>query len=224
MAIVEAVLWDMDGVLLDSERLYQEAFIEIMDASGVMSDPKTRYLETIGMNSKSIVGWYLDFVDSEAQASHFCTLVGKRYQELAEHGLVLKPGVIEALAAVQEEGVQQMVVTSTRTTTALGKLERFDLMPYFSDVLGGDKVNNGKPNPEPYLTACASLGVHPCNALVIEDSVNGVNSGIDAGCLVVHVPDLISTKKSWNDIIYYAMDSLESFPMWFSKQRGGDWL
>lgn len=224
MAIIEAVLWDMDGVLLDSERLVRNAFTQVMTEHGVMANPAERFLETVGLNHQGAVQWYLQFVDSLEQAEHYYSLVGALYMSRAGSELALKAGVIEALNAVAELALPQMVVTSTHSARARQKLAQFGLNPYFEHLIGGDQVAQGKPHPEPYLTACALLSVDPARVLVIEDSANGVASGLAAGCMVVHVPDLIDTDLEWQHSIYHALDSLESFPRWLNMQRGGDWL
>ncbi|WP_320824251.1 HAD family phosphatase [Reinekea sp.] len=224
MAIIEAVLWDMDGVLLDSERLVRDVFSQVMTEQGVMVNPAERYLETIGLNHQGIVQWYLQFVDTIELAEHYCSLVGALYMRRASTELQLKAGVVEALNSVAELAVPQMVVTSSPSLRARQKLAQFGLNPYFEHLIGGDQVAQGKPHPEPYLTACAQLSVDPARVLVIEDSANGVASGLAAGCMVLHVPDLIDTDPQWQHSIYHALDSLASFPRWFNMQRGGDWL
>lgn len=224
MAIIEAVLWDMDGVLLDSERLVRDIFVELMVADNVLDDPESVYMQSIGLNQKSILELYSQFMASTEQAEHYFKLVGETYKQRISSDLLLKPGVLAALQAVAREGLPQMVVTSSKTETAQLKLSKFGLQDYFCDILGGDQVTHGKPNPEPYLLACERLGINPANALVIEDSPNGVAAALAAGTAVIHVPDLIDTDPEWVDCIYDALDSLESFPDWIVAQRGGDWV
>jgi HAD superfamily hydrolase (TIGR01509 family) len=214
----------MDGVLLDSERLVRNAFSQVMTEHGVMANPAERFLETVGLNHQGTLQWYLQFVDSLEQAEHYYSLVGALYMSRASSELALKAGVIEALNAVAELALPQMVVTSTHSTRARQKLAQFGLNSYFEHLIGGDQVVQGKPHPEPYVSACALLSVDPTRVLVIEDSANGVASGLAAGCMVLHVPDLIDTDPEWQDSIYHALDSLVSFPRWFNMQRGGDWL
>ncbi|WP_196158066.1 HAD family phosphatase [Reinekea sp. G2M2-21] len=224
MAIIEAVLWDMDGVLLDSERLVRDIFVELMVADGVMTNPEEVYLQSIGLNQASILELYQRTMGSAERASYYFDKVGEVYKSRLASDLLLKPGVDEALQAVAEAGLPQMIVTSTRTETANLKLSHFDIRSYFCDIVGGDQVNKGKPNPEPYLLACQKLAIEPSRALVIEDSPNGVVAALAAGTAVIHVPDLIETDPQWQDQIYDALDSLESFPEWFEQQRGGDWV
>lgn len=224
MNLIEAVLWDMDGVLIDSEHLVQQAFAEVMSATDYMDDPAQKYLETVGFNRASTVNWYLPYVGSREIAEELYSKVHDTYIELSKTQLKLKAGVVEALKTVQYMGIPQMVVTSTRTEVALLKLARFNILSYFEDVLGGDQVSKGKPHPEPYITGANRLKVPTKNALVIEDSENGVKSGVAAGCMVLHMPDLIDTKLEWNNVIYGALDSLESFPEWLTSKQFGMWV
>lgn len=224
LAIIKAVLWDMDGVLVDSERMVRDIFVELMEQDNIVDDPRDLYQRSIGLNKASIIELYLQYMDSVETAEYYYRKVGDLYKEKLATDLQMKRGVVEALQAVQTQSLPQMVVTSTETESAWRKIKLFGLETYFDDLIGGDQVSKGKPNPEPYLTACSKLGVEPANALVIEDSPNGVKAGLAAGCAVIHVPDLIDTDPSWQDEIYDALDTLESFPAWFEAQRGGDWL
>ncbi|MEX2365870.1 MAG: HAD family phosphatase [Pseudohongiellaceae bacterium] len=210
----DAVLWDMDGVLLDSERLVQSVFTEVMANGGPVPDAERRYLETIGLNKTGLIEWFLNYVDSVDSAVYWINQTGDRYTERAKTELVLKPGVIESLEHVARSGRRQMVVTSTRTELAEAKLERVELLGYFEALLGGDQVTRGKPHPEPYLAGCTRLEVTPGRSLVVEDSPNGVLAGLAAGCNVLHVPDLVPTHPEWSGRLAATLTSLEAFPGW----------
>jgi HAD superfamily hydrolase (TIGR01509 family) len=220
----DAVLWDMDGVLLDSERLVRAVFTEVMADGGPVPDAGQRYLETIGLNRGGLIQWFLNYVDSVDSAEFWISKTGDRYAQLAKTELVLKPGVIESLEHVARSGRRQMVVTSTPTALAETKLSTAGLTGYFESLLGGDQVSNGKPHPEPYLAGCERLGVSPERALVIEDSPNGVRAGLAAGCAVLHVPDLIPTDPQWADQLAAAIASLEEFPAWLERGERRHWL
>jgi HAD superfamily hydrolase (TIGR01509 family) len=214
----------MDGVLLDSERLVRDIFVDVMRDANLNHDLNELYLETIGLNAKSILAFYMEHLGSEERSQHYFKLIETTYRERIKTDLELKPGVRNALMAVESSGIPQMVVTSTKTETAHRKIGQFGIDTYFCDLVGGDQVTNGKPNPEPYLLACQKLGIEHSQALIIEDSPNGVKAGLAAGSMVIHVPDLIDTNPEWQDEIYDALDSLESFPDWLSSQRGGNWV
>lgn len=224
LAIFEAVLWDMDGVLVDSERLVMDAFVDVIQKKGGLEDPAAFYKSTIGLNHAAIVSIYRATFPGDGEAEDIFNQVETLYKARLKTDLRLKPGVLASLQSIRELGLPQMVVTSTRSETAIHKLNLFSLMDYFNGLIGGDQVTQGKPHPEPYLSACEQLKVAPESTLVIEDSPNGVRAAIAAGCAVVHVPDLVETDPEWSDEIYDALDSLESFPNWITMQRFGDWV
>lgn len=214
---VEGVLWDMDGVLIDSERLVQAVFVEVMEQGGPVPDPKKRYLETIGLNRAGLITWFQQFVPDEQTAELWINKTRDVFNLRAHTELELKPGVIVALDHLTELGIQQMVVTSTRTAMAEDKLERMGLLSYFDSILGGDQVENGKPDPEPYRRGCQKLGIEAASALAIEDSPNGVLSALGAGCSVIHIPDLIETDPAWEHRLTARLNSLIDFPSWMKR-------
>ncbi|TCS42678.1 HAD family hydrolase [Reinekea marinisedimentorum] len=218
---IQAVLWDMDGVLLDSERLCQQAFVDVNGPSGLFENPAEAYLETVGLNRKSTLEWYSRVMGSQQACEAMHLAVRDRYLELIETDLVLKNGAQETLAFLAQRQIPQMVVTSSAYATAQDKLTRAGIVSFFEGIVGGDQVTNGKPNAEPYLTACAHLDVSPENCLVVEDSPSGVQAGLAAGAKVVHVPDLLPTSDEWREQLICALASLEHFPGWFDHQFRG---
>lgn len=215
---VQGVLWDMDGVLIDSERLVRDVFINVMANGGPVPNASQRYLETIGLNRGGLIEWFLQFVDSQESAEYWIDQTGDGFLERAKTELELKPGVVAALDHVRELGLPQLVVTSTRTETAQMKLSQMGVLDRFDGVLGGDQVSQGKPHPEPYLRGSERLQLAPGAVVAVEDSANGVRSALAAGCQVVHVPDLIATDPAWHGQLS-VLDSLVEFPAWFNARR-----
>ncbi|MDB2448858.1 HAD family phosphatase [bacterium] len=215
---VQGVLWDMDGVLIDSERLVRDVFINVMANGGPVPNASQRYLETIGLNRGGLIEWFLQFVDSKESAEYWIDQTGDGFLERAKTELELKPGVVAALDHVRELGLPQLVVTSTRTETAQMKLSQMGVLDRFDGVLGGDQVSQGKPHPEPYLRGSERLQLAPGAVVAVEDSANGVRSALAAGCQVVHVPDLIATDPAWHGQLS-VLDSLVEFPAWFNARR-----
>lgn len=219
MTTLKAVLWDMDGVLIDSEQLVMEIFVDLMRTTGEITNPAEVYMQTIGLNRKATLELYLQYLPDANRVEQIFEQVKEAYNARVDDELTLKPGVESALAAVAEVGLPQMVVTSTYFDAAVSKLSQFSLMPYFVAVVGGDQVVQGKPYPEPYLKACAQLKLAPADALVVEDSANGVKAARAAGCQVMHVPDLIQAHPNWSVDIDYSLASLLSFPAWLAQQE-----
>lgn len=214
----EGVLWDMDGVLVDSERLVRAIFVEVMADGGPVPDAEQRYLETIGLNRAGLIDWFGQFVPDAATAEYWIDQTRDRLIERAQTDLEAKPGAAAALDHLRAQGIPQLVVTSTSTDLAEQKLGRLGLLERFDGVLGGDKVSRGKPDPEPYLAGSQRLGLAPARALAVEDSPNGVRSALAAGCAVLHVPDLIDTHPDWADRLQGVLPSLVEFPAWFDAQ------
>ncbi|WP_108124665.1 HAD family hydrolase [Saccharospirillum mangrovi] len=214
----QGVLWDMDGVLIDSERLVRDAFIDVMANGGPVPDAPQRYLETIGLNRGGLIDWFSQFVNTSESAEYWIDQTYNGFLERAKTELELKPGVIAALDHVRALGLPQLVVTSTRTEAAQMKLSQLGVLDRFEGVLGGDQVSQGKPHPEPYLRGSDWLKLAPGEAVAVEDSANGVRSALAAGCQVLHVPDLIETDPSWHGQLS-VLPSLVDFPSWFNSRR-----
>jgi HAD superfamily hydrolase (TIGR01509 family) len=219
--MIKAVLWDMDGVLLDSERLVKEIFVELMLDTGYMDDPEAVFMQTVGLNANSILSLYENYMPSRKEAEYYYYKVGDILHERIGSDLQLKPGVVTALEAVAARKLPQMVVTSSHQDITRAKLNQFALLSYFDGLVCGDQVSQGKPHPEPYLTACERLGIEPAQALVIEDSSNGVKAALSAGNLVVHIPDLLATNPQWQDELFDVLDTLENFPQWLNSRFQG---
>jgi len=218
---IQAVLWDMDGVLLDTERLWQRAFVEVSGPLGIFDHPAEIYLETVGLNRNSTIEWYSKALGSRQACEKMYMAVRDRYLELIQSDLTLKRGVTETLSFLGQLDVCQMVVTSSAYSMAEEKLKRAGILDCFIGIVGGDQVSHGKPNAEPYLTACKRLNILPEHALVVEDSVNGVAAGLAAGAQVIHVPDLIPTSDEWREQLICSLESLEHFPAWYNHQLHG---
>ncbi|MGO1053492.1 HAD family hydrolase [Crossiella sp. CA198] len=184
-----AVLWDMDGTLVDSEKVWDISLDDLAaELGGTLSLPTRQAM--VGSNQERTIAMLftelgLDHVEPElAAASAWLT---KRTAELFTLGLPWRPGALEALRMVRASGLPTALVTSTQrelTELALDSIGR----EFFDFTLCGDEVSRTKPHPEPYLTAAARLGVAPADCVVVEDSPTGAASAAAAGCTVLVVP------------------------------------
>ncbi|QUQ63322.1 HAD family hydrolase [Kutzneria sp. CA-103260] len=185
-----AVLFDMDGTLIDSEKVWDVSLADLATHLGGALTPETR-AEMIGSNmDRTMVlmfedlGLSLEPVAMD-EAGRFLT---KRTEELFHDGLPWRPGAAELLAAVRAAGVPTALVTSTEralTEIALDTIGR----DFFDVTICGDEVDGrNKPLPEPYLKAARLLGVDPADCVAVEDSPTGSASAAAAGCTVLVVP------------------------------------
>lgn len=185
-----AVLFDMDGLLLDTERLIRDAMMAVMADMG-FAMAHADYAELIGRPepaSRAIMqarfGTQLDY---DAMRAAVRQRVRGQWGPLRP----LKPGAADLLAQLNAAGIPCAVATSSENALARAHLGHAGLLDGFAAIVGCDDVINGKPHPEPYRTAAARLGLGPAACLALEDSHNGIMSAHAAGCAVIMVPDLL---------------------------------
>ncbi|MCV6610841.1 MAG: HAD family phosphatase [Amphritea sp.] len=185
----KAAVFDMDGLLLDTERVCMGVFEE---ACGTLALPFYRetYLNIIGRNAAGIREIFLEaYADNcDAVISEWRT----RYHEIVENKAIpVKPGVTALLEWLQAKQIPMAVATSTASPVAQKKLKLAGLDQYFSAVATGCEVNQGKPYPEIYQLAASRLGVDANSCLAFEDSNNGVRAAVAAEMFTYQIPDLV---------------------------------
>lgn len=185
----EAVVWDMDGLIFDTERLSFLAWKTGASSIGREIDLPL-FQSLIGMNSKAIQARLLEVLGSEADVAELTRTAGLEYESLLKNGPPIKPGAKECIEMLVEYRVPQALATSSSYRYASRKLIHHGMLEYFTKFVTGDQVTNGKPHPEPYLLAAERLGIAPENCLAFEDSVNGIRSAHEAGMHTVLVPDM----------------------------------
>ncbi|MFC2014742.1 HAD family hydrolase [Chloroflexota bacterium] len=186
-----AVIFDMDGLLIDSERIALSTFVEACRENNFEPDIDV-YYKCIGTTSYQTKEILLDGHGSDFPFEMISPLWAKKYHdEVLNKPVPLKPGALSLLRHLEKEGVKKAVVTSTVQELALRKLTNAQIVQFFDFVLGRDQVSNGKPDPEIYLAACQKLGEEPADCLALEDSNNGVIAAFEAGLTVIQVPDLV---------------------------------
>lgn len=190
MSELAAVLFDMDGLLVDTEPVWTVAEVELARSFGGEFTPALK-AELVGTRLEvavpKIISWYAAPDDPAAVACTSAWLLARMVSLFAVPPVLL-PGVLDLLAGLRAAGVPVALVSSSYRVLVDAVLAHrigpFDL------TLAGDEVEHGKPHPEPYLTAASRLGVDPARCVVLEDSPSGVASGEAAGCAVVAVPSV----------------------------------
>ena len=186
-----AVLFDMDGVIFDSERAVLAVWREIageMELSGIDGV----FVQCVGVNKQRtreiFCGAYpdLDFDEFDVRVRR---LFLSRYDK---GRLPVKPGVREILAGLRERRIPLALASSTRTETVKRELEEAGFLGCFDTVIGGDLVTRSKPDPEIFLTAVSRLGAEPADCFVIEDSFNGIRAASAGGFRPIMVPDMLA--------------------------------
>lgn len=188
-AHLAAVLWDMDGTLLDSEKLWDIGVRELsVELGGEMSE-QTRHalIGAAAPNAMRIIFAGLGREPDPAAMAEASLWLQGRVIELMSGPIPWRPGAQDALAAVRAAGLRTALVTNTQRTVTELCLDTLG-REYFDATVCGDEVDHGKPAPDPYLRAAELLGVTPERCVAVEDSVTGSASAASAGCAVLVIP------------------------------------
>ena len=186
----DAVVFDMDGLMLDSERAILGAFRQSASEPGAMIEDDW-WLGTIGIGDagcRDMLGRRIGAASAEALLARAYAL----YDALAERGIPHRPGIVALLELLAAHGVPRAVATSTRRPLALRKLAVAGLARRFDAICTSSDVRHPKPAPDIYLLAAERLGVAPGRCLALEDSPTGVRAALAAGMTVIQVPDLLA--------------------------------
>ena len=204
----KAALFDMDGLLFDSERI---GLIEMIAAAGEqgiqMEEEPVR--ATIGKTIESAKEVYMQWyptLDYNALRDAFT----RRMHALAQSGeMPLKEGVVELLEALKSKGIPMAVASSSGEDTIRSYLDHAGILHYFDALVSGVDMPRSKPFPDIFLAAAKRLDVNPEDCLVLEDSYNGVKAGRAAKCTVCMVPDILPYYDELKPYVDHLLPSLQ---------------
>lgn len=204
-----ALIFDLDGLLLDTETIARNAFVEACNQVGWYKTEMEVYVQCVGRHGPEIgeilkKGYGADFPWEEIGP-----ICQRLYHEFVDHRPAdIKPGAFELLNYAKEKQIPCGIATSSRRPTTNSKLTLSKLRTFFAIVVTSDDVVKGKPHPEPYLSAASRLGVTADQCWALEDSENGVLSAMRAGCMVFQVPDLVSPSEQLRGLGHEIASSL----------------
>lgn len=215
---MEAVIFDMDGVLLDTERVMHKAWaraaremnFEYAEESGRLA---------MGMNSEGVRQLFskkYPDLDYEGFSERYHRYTAK---ELEENGVPIKEGVIKILKFLRKSGYKTAVATSTSSFHAKPQLEETGILPYVDAIITGDAVENGKPHPEIYLKAAEAIGAVPEAAYAAEDSPNGIKSAYLAGMKAIFIRDMAELPDEYERMAYRKFESMKEFQEMLEKAK-----
>lgn len=186
---MKAILWDMDGTLVDSEPLWGIATYRMSEKMGRRITPEIRALTVGGTtgNTVSVCAEYAGLKLSKEEHQQWVQWMFQQMETLLAEELQFKPNVPELLQQAREENIPMALVTNTARFLAEKALQTIG-KHNFAFTVCADEVNEGKPAPDLYLRAAQSLGVDPQQCLAIEDSTAGMMSAYNAGCRVLGIP------------------------------------
>ena len=220
--MIKAVVFDMDGVIFDTEKLYRKHWIISGEEYGIPREEMEEVCNLIAgapkeRNSllmKSRYGEDFDYWEFRTKT------MNRMDEEIARDGIELKPGVFELLDYLKENGYKIGLATSTVEERAKRNLEYGKVYDYFDEIVYGGVVENGKPAPDIFLKACEQLGVKPSEAIGVEDSLNGVTSSSTAGLFTIMVIDLIKPTEKAREEADKIYDSLFEIIDFLKTEQG----
>ena len=205
---MKAVVFDMDGVLFDTERLSRDAWSVIGEKYGFAGLNEVA-IECIGLNVTDIRAMMKKRFGEDFSYDIFREEEHEWVErEIEKKGIPVKVGVQEILSYLKKSGYLVGLASSTSKRSVRKHLERAGLTSYFQTVITGDMVKHSKPKPDIYLMACKELGVEPKEAYAIEDSPNGIRSAHGAGMCPIMVPDLMQPDEEMQGLSSYIFRDL----------------
>lgn len=206
---MKAVVFDMDGVLFDTELVCMKAWTAVADKWN-MPRMEEIFPRCIGLNANDSREIVLEAYGEAFDYPGFRQETSAWFQEyIAGNGLPIKPGARQILEWLQGTEYRVGLASSTKSSSVLSHLKQAGFEEYFSVVVTGDMVEHSKPRPDIYLLACGKLGVSPGEACAIEDSPNGIRAAHAAGMYTIMVPDMIQPDMEIRDLSDKICENLE---------------
>lgn len=210
-----SVIFDMDGVIFDSERLVLECWEEI-GTKYHLEGMREAFLPCIGTNDVKTREIVLERYGADFPYDEFRKESSLLYHGIVDQsGLPVKTGVRELLSYLKEHEIPMAVASSTRLKVVAKELEQAGIYECFSVVMGGDQLKRSKPEPDIYLMTCDKLGVRPASAYAIEDSYNGIRSAYGAGMKPIMVPDMLPPTEEMREKSVVVLEDLVRVKEWF---------
>lgn len=218
--MIEAVIFDMDGILFDSERIITTCWYEQGEALHIPREKMKIAVEgCIGLNRNDTQTFFQELFGEELNYPEFRESTSKRfYQTIAEKGLPVMKGAYEILEFLEKTPLKIGLASSSCSENVWRHIRDHDMEHFFQIVICGDNVEHSKPEPDIYLKACKEIGVPPEKCIAIEDSPNGIRSAHAAGMIPIMVPDQVQPSEELMQLIYRKFDSLTDVKTYIQKE------
>lgn len=206
--MIKAIIFDMDGLMIDSERVTFECYQERLKDMNLTIDEEF-YKTLLG---KPIKGIYQRFYDVYGNDFPIQNVIQDVHQLMAERfeteGVPVKKGLVELLHYLKDNNYKTIVATSSNRDRVDKILAQAKITEFFDDSICGDEVTKGKPNPEVFLKSCQKLGVNVDEAIVLEDSEAGIQASYDANIKVICIPDMKYPEKQYEEKTFKILKDL----------------
>jgi HAD superfamily hydrolase (TIGR01509 family) len=211
--MVQAVIFDMDGLMLDTEKVATRAWKQTFNDLGYTLTDELN-LAMVGRNEPDADAIILQVMGADFPVERCRRQANACYAALLEkEGIPIKNGLLELLGFLKQRSIMLAVATSTPRSLALHKLGLTGLDSWFSAIVAGDDITRGKPEPDLFLAAARQVNASPDRCVVLEDSPAGIRAGHAAGMVPIMVPDMIPPDETIRSLAYGIVPSL-----WEAKQ------
>ena len=208
--MIKGIIFDMDGLIFDSERVVQRAWSEIGEQAGY-PDMGDQIYHTVGFNRRRREEYFKSVYGQDFPHDLFVDKTTEIFTRIVDsEGLPMKAGAKEVLSLAREKRLRIGLATSSSSDYAKEELTRAGIYEYFDGFVFGNMVTKSKPDPEIYLKACQVVGIKTEEALALEDAPSGVESASRAGLRVIMVPDLVQPDEETRAKAWKVTDSLEN--------------
>ena len=212
----DAVVFDMDGIIFDSERAVMDCWIALAEKYNIPNIEEP-YLACTGTNDAKTKEIMMNAYGPDFPYDEYAKEASVMYHEKYDGGrLPMKHGVQKILDFLKDNNKKIALASSTKRETVVNQLRDAGILDYFDEIVTGDMVKRSKPAPDIFLMACEKIGVKPSRAFAVEDSYNGIRSAHAGGLRPIMVPDLLPATgemkdlaivvRTLDDVVLYLMD------------------
>ncbi len=187
---MELIIFDMDGLMVDTEAVTCRAFKEVGKEWGLAADEEI-YISLIGLDKRATCERYIQLYGQDIEGEKLYSSIGQRLEEIMDReGIPMKKGLLDLLDAIEEKGIKKVVASGSSEERIIKNLRDCGIYERFDGIISSDDVKRGKPFPDVFLEVCKRQGVDPKNALVLEDSPAGIQAAVAGAIPVIGIPDL----------------------------------
>ena len=217
MKQTELVIFDVDGLILNTEFLWLKAHEIVAEKYQVPQIGKEMFQKSVGLTGQDFMRVAQQLMPDVKNIDEMMDRVREEGLKLLEDGLDVMPGLLNLLAYLDDKGIRRAVATTTFREKTYERLGRMNLLDRFELILCGDEVHKRKPDPEIYETVLSRCGVKPEHALVLEDSVYGVESAYRAGIPCIMIPSVVLPSDKQRKEAMFIMESLHDVRKYLSS-------